>query len=258
MAPPKENVCYHRGMGFWVWTYNDTTYIDAEVESTSEPVEVSLVDGWLQLGNPFDFSVSVSGFEVRCGNTTLTLEEAASQGWVSPYLFVYDPDSGGYQLVQPNGCIPPWAGFWFRSYRDGCTLIINPVKCPPVPPANQALSAEDLRFRGIEVPPPPPTLPRLAEQIRVVPVPNPVRDVHTTTFRVLGICPCSVQALKVEIYDLAGKLVWQGEVEGPMLAWHTENLEGLPLANGVYLYKAYVKINGEWIPAGVQKVAIFR
>ncbi|RLG08063.1 MAG: hypothetical protein DRN68_04465, partial [Thaumarchaeota archaeon] len=258
MAPPKENVCYHRGMGFWVRTYNDTTYIDAEVESTSEPVEVSLVDGWLQLGNPFDFSVSVSGFEVRCGNTTLTLEEAASQGWVSPYLFVYDPDSGGYQLVQPNGCIPPWAGFWFRSYRDGCTLIINPVKCPPVPPANQALSAEDLRFRGIEVPPPPPTLPRLAEQIRVVPVPNPVRDVHTTTFRVLGICPCSVQALKVEIYDLAGKLVWQGEVEGPMLAWHTENLEGLPLANGVYLYKAYVKINGEWIPAGVQKVAIFR
>ena len=110
----------------------------------------------------------------------------------------------------------------------------------------------------MEPPPPPPKLPGLSGQIRVVPVPNPVRDVNTTTFRVLGICPCSVQGLRVEIYDLAGKLVWEGEAQAAELTWHTENLEGLPLANGVYLYKAYVKVGGEWMPTGVQKVAICR
>lgn len=259
MLPPCENIDYGAGMGIWVRTYVDPAQICADLEPAERPLEILLSDGWLQLGNPYDFPLSIQGLEVRCGDTTLSLEEAMAQGWVSAYLFTYDPVLGGYQMVTlPDGCIPPWAGFWFRSYVDGCTLIINPVECPPPIPSARALGVEELRDQGTELPPPPPSLPELAGQIQVVPVPNPVRDVHTTTFRVLGICPCSVQALKVEIYDLAGKLVWQGEVEGPMLAWHTENLEGLPLANGVYLYKAYVKINGEWIPAGVQKVAIFR
>ena len=171
------------------------------------------------------------------------------------YLFTYDPASSGYQVVLPNGCIPLWTGFWFRSYRDDCTLIINPAECPATPSAS-ALSIEELRARGVEGPPSPPTLPRLGGQIRVVPVPNPVRDVNTTTFRVLGICSCEVQALRVEIYDLAGNLVWEGETQGAELAWHTQNLEGLPLANGVYLYKAYVKVAGQWACVGLDKIFI--
>ena len=94
--------------------------------------------------------------------------------------------------------------------------------------------------------------------LAVAPVPNPVRDVHTTVFRVQGLCPCSVEALRVEVYDLSGRLVWQAETPGGELVWHTEDLGGLPLANGVYLYKAYVKIGGQWIATQVQKVVILR
>ena len=257
IAPPPENVPYHAGMGFWVRTYQDDVTIDAEVEPVSGPVEVGLANGWLQLGNPYEFPLSIQGLKVRCGDTTLSLTDAMAQGWVSAYLFLYDPESGGYQVVAPpDGVIPAWAGFWFRSYVDGGRLVISPVEAPPAAPTG-ALSSEEVEALGME-PPPPPKLPGLSGQILVVPIPNPVRDVHTTTFRVLGTSPCSVQALKVEIYDLAGNLVWESEVQAAELTWHTENLEGLPLANGVYLYKAYVKVNGEWVPAGIGRTAILR
>jgi len=93
------------------------------------------------------------------------------------------------------------------------------------------------------------------EELQVVNVPNPVRDVRTTTFTVLGV---EAEALRVEVYDLSGRLVWKAEALGNKLVWHTEDLTGLPLANGVYLYIAYVKVDGEWIRLEPQKLVILR
>jgi hypothetical protein len=86
-------------------------------------------------------------------------------------------------------------------------------------------------------------------------IPNPVRDVHTTTFVVRGV---EAERIRVEVYDLAGKLVWKGEALGNELTWHTEDLTGLPLANGVYLYKVYVKVGEAWIVSDVKKLVILR
>ncbi len=86
-------------------------------------------------------------------------------------------------------------------------------------------------------------------------VPNPVRDVYTTTFVARGV---EAEAIRVEIYDLAGRLVWEGEAAGNELVWHTDDLLGRYLANGVYLYRAYIKVAGEWIVTQVQKVVILR
>mgnify|MGYP003880843077 CR=1 FL=1 len=91
--------------------------------------------------------------------------------------------------------------------------------------------------------------------ITVRAVPNPIRDVHTTTFTVRGV---DVEAIRVEVYDLSGRLVWQGEALGDELLWHTEDLLGRYLANGVYLYRAYVKVGGEWLVSELQKLAILR
>jgi len=160
-------------------------------------------------------------------------------------------------MVAPEGgVLQAWHGYWMRAYVD-CELVVPAEPAPPAPPA-QALGLEELRAMGIELPPAPPTLPELSSELQVIPMPNPVRDMNTTTFRVLGICPCEVQKLRVEVYDLAGRLVWQGEVQGPSLDWHTEGLDGLPLANGVYLYKAFVKVDDEWVPTGVGKLVILR
>jgi hypothetical protein len=86
-------------------------------------------------------------------------------------------------------------------------------------------------------------------------LPNPVRDVHTATFAVRGV---EAERIRVEVYDLTGKLVWKGEALGNELTWHTEDLTGLPLANGVYLYRIYVKVGEGWLFSGVQKVVILR
>ncbi len=93
------------------------------------------------------------------------------------------------------------------------------------------------------------------ETISVYNYPNPVRDVHTTTFTVLGV---EAEAIRVEVYDLTGRLVWKSEAFGNELVWHTEDLSGLPLANGVYLYIAYVKVDGDWIRLEPQKLVILR
>jgi len=86
-------------------------------------------------------------------------------------------------------------------------------------------------------------------------VPNPVRDVHTTVFTVLGV---EAEEIRVEVYDLAGRLVWKGEGQGNELPWDTSDLTGLPLANGVYLYLVYVKVSEEWIVSDIQKLVILR
>lgn len=85
--------------------------------------------------------------------------------------------------------------------------------------------------------------------------PNPVRDIHTTTFRVLG---AQADFLRIEIYDLTGRLVWKGESAGADIVWHTDDLAGLPLANGVYLYRAFVRLDGNWVSLAPQKVTILR
>ena len=79
------------------------------------------------------------------------------------------------------------------------------------------------------------------EKLEVLVYPNPVKDVHTATFAVRGV---AVERMRVEIYDLSGRLVWKGEALGNELLWHTEDLSGLPLANGVYLYRVVVEAEG--------------
>ena len=92
-------------------------------------------------------------------------------------------------------------------------------------------------------------------QLRVTNSPNPVTDVHTTTFKVQG---ADAEALRIQIFDLSGLLVYENEVQGGELEWHTENDYGEYLANGVYLYIATVRIGGVWIGLPVQKLVILR
>jgi len=86
-------------------------------------------------------------------------------------------------------------------------------------------------------------------------VPNPIRDVQSTTFVAEGV---DAELIRVEVYDLTGKLLWKGEGSGNELHWHTEDLSGVPLANGVYLYKVFVKVGEIWITSDVQKLVILR
>ena len=89
--------------------------------------------------------------------------------------------------------------------------------------------------------------------VEVVPVPNPFAD--ETRFTVRG---AEAEAVRVQVFDLSGAVVWEGEASGNELVWSGETTDGQPLANGVYLYLATALIDGEWITTPVGKVVILR
>jgi hypothetical protein len=51
---------------------------------------------------------------------------------------------------------------------------------------------------------------------------------------------------------------WSEEAQARDLDWHTDNLDGELLANGVYLYKVWVRVGNTWLATGVRKVAVVR
>jgi len=50
-----------------------------------------------------------------------------------------------------------------------------------------------------------------------------------------------VAKMSVRIYDLQGRTIWRGKAAGSRLVWMYRTREGLPVANGVYLYEALLR-----------------
>jgi len=98
----------------------------------------------------------------------------------------------------------------------------------------------------------------IAQGLNVSFGPNPVRDVHTAYFRVLGPMAAHVAETKVEIYDLTGTLVWEESVYGTEAAWHTNSLSGEYMANGVYIYRVMVRVDGQWVLGELDKLMVLR
>ena len=67
-----------------------------------------------------------------------------------------------------------------------------------------------------------------------------------------------MEAIRVRIFDLAGRLVYEHEEDGSRMEWQTENNYGEHLANGVYLYKLYMRVDGVWIATEVHKLVVLR
>jgi len=98
----------------------------------------------------------------------------------------------------------------------------------------------------------------ITDPLKVVAYPNPVRDVDTATFQARGTLAAQVEEIRVQIYDLSGRLVWEDAAPGSKLDWHTNCLSGDYLANGIYLYSVQVRIGGNWINQDTGKIAVLR
>jgi hypothetical protein len=124
--------------------------------------------------------------------------------------------------------------------------------------ASQAVLAIDV-LRDIHARDVPYKVPMAADALEFGNTPNPITDVHTTTFEVKGLMAALVEAIKVQIFDLSGRLVYESEeVPGTRLDWHTDNDYGEYLSNGVYLYKLYALINDQWVISETKKLVILR
>jgi hypothetical protein len=93
-----------------------------------------------------------------------------------------------------------------------------------------------------------------SHEIRPLAFPNPADT--EARFTITGIIP---QALRVNVYDLAGAWIWAGEAEGDELRWDLNSADGDRVANGVYLYKLEYQMDGDtWRLCRVEKLFVLR
>ena len=246
--------------GYWLWLPEPTTVCVTGTEVTGDQ-EIPLGKaGWQMIGVPYPVAwgdvVGVGSIRVRNGAEVMTLAEAVAAGWLYHTVWEYDTAAGEWitTTLAEGTTLVPEKGYYIYTYVDNLTLLLSEMPTPgPIPTPTLALMGEeDLGT------PPAPVVPASEATLEIANFPNPITDVHTTTFKVLGPMASQVEEMRVRIFDLAGRLVWEGEAYGPELVWHTENLAGQYLANGVYLYQVQVKVGGTWITTSLKKLAIYR
>jgi hypothetical protein len=91
-----------------------------------------------------------------------------------------------------------------------------------------------------------------AKPIGPLAYPNPADpDVR---FTIMGAVP---QALRVDVYDLAGAWIWTGEGDGDELQWDLISAAGDRIANGVYLYELVYQLEGgAWRLCKIEKLFV--
>ena len=259
------------GHAYWIYLTSETTLDACGVLPKTENYSVELaIPGWHMVSTP-----TICSYLNNPGNPTIYINHGSGPGNEyeglaaafdaglihTPTVQIYNPTEGEYYKLgyDSNDEMCPWVGYWIKTEVSGVTMVLpipSALANPPEPPSEQSYLPMSLSVAG-EQPPAPPALPgpTSVDSLLVMNSPNPVRDVHTTTFKVMG---GFVEAIRVQIYDQSGQLVFEDENPGNELDWHTENSYGENLANGVYLYQVSVKIAGQWNVTKVQKLAIYR
>jgi len=247
--------------GYWLWV-TDVAEFCVEGVALEGDRDLQLgAAGWQMIGVPYEVAwgpADGGSIEVTRGAETLSLADAVAAGWIYFIIWEYDPVTEAWikPTIDTGRTLEPCVGYWIFTYFDDLVLTFKEEEAGPPggPPVPTSLP------KGLEVKgdPPMPTLPIGVAKgsLEFGNYPNPITDVNTTTFRVKSALP--VETLRVEIYDMAGRLVYEDEGSGSELVWHTENELGEYLANGVYLYRLYALVDGEWALSEVKKLAIYR
>jgi hypothetical protein len=244
------------GRGYWLYLFQSVTITaTGALPSGTYPVPLTPA-GWHQISTP-KWPVAWSAVQFTDGTDTYSLADAVTNGWLYPVAYSYNPDTKVYVAADiVDGAIDPWTGYWICTRVSGLTMNI-PMEVPYIP---GPMSVHSMSVPAGLQPPAPPMVPMSADLLGLEfgNSPNPIRDVHTTTFYVQGRGANLVDAIRVQIFDQAGQMVYEASEEGASLDWHTDNDYGEYLANGVYLYKLYVRVNGAWVVSDVRKLAIVR
>lgn len=273
--------------GYWLWLMgNETVTVEGGEITTDQTITLGAA-GWQQFSVPSvdipvqpgmlgaSYPVPAGApdmmFSGDGGATWLTYVDAYIAGMIVEGIYQWDPcegTEGAYVMMsQQNAVLDPWFGYWIETLADNVQIqipvsywVTNPWTQPTrLLPRPKSVTG---RF-GQSVPPAPPVLPlnlRIAQDVEtgivVMNTPNPIKDVNTTVFKAMATQP--IDEIKVDIYDQTGSLVFSEELTGNEIVWHTDNEFGEYLANGVYIYRVSVKINGQWVETGARTLAIYR
>lgn len=127
--------------------------------------ELVMKTGWNQFGSPYLSSVQLSRVKVAYQGKTVSIDQAAQNGWIRNYAWMWDVASQTYKLVHTfrpdtfSRTIDTWRGYWIKLLVD-CVVILP---APGASAASAAAAAEEvgaMDVSGLAVLDEPPPAPR--------------------------------------------------------------------------------------------------
>ena len=241
--------------GYWALLEGSAT---ASIAGTPPTYNVTIPitsAGWHQISAAWGYPKSA--IQVIKGSETKSWADAVTAGWLRDDIYGYKASDGSYSTPST---MSPWYGYWANARVSGLSLKLFYASSIPMSMAYTPMGAT-----ATSIGPTPDGLPAMptTPSTNVADLvfscsPNPITDVHTTTFSIEGAKGDSVSVIKVEIFDVSGRLVYEAEEAGKSLDWHTDNMNGQYLANGVYLYKISVLLDGHWVTSGMKSILVLR
>ncbi len=223
----------------------DLAYILGPGYDVQKDVTWELEKGWNMISTPFNV-----GWDQVKVNGTPTKELVG--GVASPYLVTHDPENStrddDYVFLDWKATMRADVGYWYHT-NEAVTIEIpyEPADTPDdTEPASANLNASVAlteKPAGLPTPPAPPKKLEAGTDLSA----TALTDADGVTFEVTG---GDVQAMKVQVFNANGADVYANEVSSNSLQWDAE------VANGVYLYGASAKVDGDWKPLGIQKLLI--
>jgi len=243
------------GHGYWLYLWDELKLVVQGTLPTDE-YEVELAHkGWHLISTP-RWPVAWENVQFDDGDETKSLTEAISGDWIEPYAFLYSAAQGDYvaiELPTTGAGVDPWRGYWVKTRVPDLTMIL-PLGEPWIPdPPFDYLTMAQVPAR-LRPPEPPASFEAVPDSLTAVGYPSPVTG-DRATFRVSGL---PVDGLRVTVFDVSGRVIWQAEGAGSQLSWNLTDEQGVPVANGVYLYKVEARSAGQWLTAGYDTLLISR
>lgn len=104
---------------------------------------------WNLLGNPYPYAVKISqliGVSATDPTESLTWEQLVNRGYIRPYIFTYNADSGSYEVHQGEKYIQPGKGFWmYNASVNDLDIIWPSVLLPGLPGSGLLMNGPQLR-----------------------------------------------------------------------------------------------------------------
>jgi len=234
--------------GYWVRLPANKTVTVVGQASAADQVLVLAWAGWHQIGSPWPYAKDQ--IVVARGPETRPWREAVAMGWVRDNLFGWGADQGSYTDAT---ALHPWYGYWIQTKVADVRLILkSAARLPTDLSVPHPLSPPV----GLGSPPPPPGGDPVG--IGVLIHPNPVMGYQPVTF-VLDVTPGSrVLELRVQVFDLSNRCLWEGVGSPPALTWDMLDRKGQELANGVYLVVILVELEDGRRFSQTRKLLILR
>lgn len=233
--------------GYWAYLgERHTIKTLGEIPQADQTVDLP-VTGWHLISVPW--GLNKIDILVKRHGEIKSWPEAVSAGWVANHIWGYEPKQGYFSAAT----LSPWYGYWVKSTMDSIVLVFPYSK--RVDTQNTLFDAKNTLLE--DEPPEVPDWMFLDKLDFIAQSSYYSTYTDTITFKVLGSLP--ILGIKISVYDLTGRLVWEGTSYSSELIWNKTDFCGTRLANGVYLYKICARLmSGDWICSEVRKIAILR